>query len=471
VVTLRRLELPAGSHYAVLDALPPRFNGMTASTLQRSRAFAQLAGVNVTILTWEDRPDNDEVRRQLREKGLLVDGMQVMNMWDEARQWDDAYLAAASFERPIPDGFEPLGERGETTGAFRRALHADDGRLRQIDCLRADGTVLAAYLYAESGAEEALVLCDRQSRPLGAWHSTPGLQRHWLDSLRREPVAWMIFDSKVSAAMLADYQRPDVLKIHVVRGSHLKRGTGPMRDLVTSRQSVMENLDAWDSVTFLTKRQRDDVAARFGERPNLHVIPNSRNAPERLRRSVRPRGRGVMVASLEARKRVSHAVRAMARVRRRVPRRRPRLDVWGAGPMEAELRALIEARQAPVRLHGFSPDAREQFSKASFSVLTSRSEGLPGVLIESMGRGCIPVSYDMPYGPSDIITHGVDGFLVPDGDSLALADQITRIVRAKRSELAPMRKAARARALEFNDEHVVGLWSTVMAEIADRRGL
>ena len=469
-MNVRRLELPAGTHYAMLDAIPARFNGMTASTLQRSRAFVQWAGVEVSILTWEDRSDYDEVRRRLRANGLLVDGMHVVNMWDEARKWQDAYLRAAAFDRPIPERFEPLGGRGESAGPFRRILRDDDSLPRQVDCNRDDGTLLASYLYAESGVEEALVLCDRTGEPLGAWSSTPGLQKHWLDSLPRDPVAWMIFDSKVSAAMLADYQRPDVVKIHVVRGSHLKRGQGPMRELVTSRRSVMENLGAWDSVTFLTESQRADVEARFGPRPNLHVIPNSRNAPPRSRRSVRRPGRGVMIASLDARKRVSHAVRAMARVQRRMPRRRPRLDVWGAGPMEAELQALIKARNAPVRLRGFSPDAREQFSKASFSLLTSRSEGLPGVLIESMGRGCIPISYDMPYGPSDIITHGVDGFLVPDGDSVALADQITSIVRAKRSDLVPMRKAARARALQFNDEHVVGLWSGLMAEIAGRRG-
>ena len=59
----------------------------------------------------------------------------------------------------------------------------------------------------------------------------------------------------------------------------------------------------------------------------------------------------------------------------------------------------------------------DEFSKASFSLLTSSAEGLPGVLIESMGRGCIPISYDLPYGPSDIITHGVD-------EAVTLADRI-----------------------------------------------
>jgi poly(glycerol-phosphate) alpha-glucosyltransferase len=86
-----------------------------------------------------------------------------------------------------------------------------------------------------------------------------------------------------------------------------------------------------------------------------------------------------------------------------------------------------------------------------------------------MGRGCIPISYDIPYGPADIITHGVDGYLVPNGDIEALAAQIREIVAASPAELAPMRKAGYMRALDFSDEHVMELWSALMAQIAAKR--
>jgi poly(glycerol-phosphate) alpha-glucosyltransferase len=134
------------------------------------------------------------------------------------------------------------------------------------------------------------------------------------------------------------------------------------------------------------------------------------------------------------------------------------------------LQALIDRLDSPVSLRGHSPTAAGQFAKASFSLLTSRSEALPGVLLESMGRGCIPISYDLPYGPADIITHGVDGFLVPFGDIDALADQIAKVVAMPQRELKAMRKAAYNRALDFNDEQAVQRWSALMASIAQRRG-
>ena len=156
-------------------------------------------------------------------------------------------------------------------------------------------------------------------------------------------------------------------------------------------------------------------------------------------------------------------------MKQRLPRRRLRLDVWGNGPLERDLQTLINQQAAPVTLRGHSPTAAEQFAKASFSLLTSRSEALPGVLLESMGRGCIPISYDLPYGPSDIITHGVDGFLVPFGDIEALAKQIEQVVTMPQKELGAMRKAAHSRALDFNDERAVERWSALMSDIAKRR--
>jgi poly(glycerol-phosphate) alpha-glucosyltransferase len=343
----------------------------------------------------------------------------------------------------------------------------------QIDYLRDDGSVLLSDQAAVPGKRgRRLVLCDTAGQPIGTWSHMFPFYAQWLDSLPRNPVAWIIVESKSSANLMVRYQRPDVALLHVVRGSHLKSGPGGPadRELVSSRQPVMENLDAWDAVVFLTERQHADIEERFGVRDNTIVLPNSRNMPPKLKNRRRARTRGVMLASLDGRKRIGHAVRAMAKAKQRLPRRRLGLDVWGSGPLEGELNALIARLKAPVRLRGHSPTAADEFGEASFSLLTSRSEALPGVLLESMGRGCIPISYDLPYGPSDIITDGVNGFLVPFGDIDALADQIARVVTMPQRELSAMREAAYARAHDFDDERAVQRWSALMSDIAKRRG-
>jgi poly(glycerol-phosphate) alpha-glucosyltransferase len=468
-----QIELPAGSHYASMWGIPEQYAGMTASMLQRSRAFVKFADVDVTILTYEHRNDYDEIRDRLRTSGAMVDRMRLANMWEDFRTWDDDRLRAAipTFQDPVPDGWEPLGKRGASIGPHIRELRPESGRHIQIDYFREDGTMLASdQRHGVDFSDRSVILFDTSGQPLGSWRWVSRLYWLWLDSLPRDPMAWIIADSKTSANPLIQYDRPDVARLHVVRGSHLRRVHGKTTNkLVRSRRTVMENLDAWDAVVFLTKTQRDDVASMMGERDNLHVIPNSRNVPSELTNVNRPSGRGVMLSSLVDRKRIQHAVRAMAEARGRRFWWKGKLDVWGRGPLKRKLTLLIRSRNAPVKLRGYSTSAADEFSTASFSLLTSSAEAFANVLIESMGRGCIPISYDIPYGPADIITHGVDGFLVPNGDITALATQIREIVAAAPADLVPIREAGHNRALEFSDEHVMKLWSAVMAGVVEKR--
>jgi poly(glycerol-phosphate) alpha-glucosyltransferase len=237
-----------------------------------------------------------------------------------------------------------------------------------------------------------------------------------------------------------------------------------------SRQHVMENLDEWDAVVFLTQQQLSEVDALLGPGDNRYVIPHGRFVPKEPPKLKRPSRHGVMLTSLNKRKQISHAIRAMTRVGR-IGMRRVTLDVWGEGPYEERLGKAIEKANAPVQLRGYSDHASKEFDKASFSLLTSNNEAFGLVLVESMGHGCIPISYDMPYGPAEIITHGVDGFLVPSDDINGLATEIRRVARAKSSELAPIRDAAYRRALEFNDEHVTEKWAAAMEQaLASKHG-
>ena len=223
----------------------------------------------------------------------------------------------------------------------------------------------------------------------------------------------------------------------------------------------MERLDQWDAVVFLTRQQLSEVDALLGPGDNRHVIPHGRHVPKDPPNLKRSSFHGVMLTSLNKRKQIAHAIKAMNRIGR-VKLRRVTLDVWGEGPYEERLQAAIEKSDAPVELRGYSDHASKEFDTASFSLLTSNNEAFGLVLVESMGHGCIPISYDMPYGPAEIITHGVNGFLVAPDDISGLATEIRRVARASKAELAPIREAAYRRALEFNDENVTERWVEVM---------
>ncbi|HWU77498.1 MAG TPA: glycosyltransferase family 4 protein, partial [Rhodanobacter sp.] len=86
-------------------------------------------------------------------------------------------------------------------------------------------------------------------------------------------------------------------------------------------------------------------------------------------------------------------------------------------------------------------------------VLPSHREGLPRTLVEAAACGLPLITTDVP-GCREVVSDGVDGLLVPKGDSKALAQAIRRL--QENPELARrMGAAARLKARSQFDEHIV----------------
>ena len=71
------------------------------------------------------------------------------------------------------------------------------------------------------------------------------------------------------------------------------------------------------------------------------------------------------------------------------------------------------------------------YSKALFTVLTSKYEGLPMVLIESLASGTPVIAYDCETGPSEIITHLHNGLLVANQNKDAMITAINSFLEDK----------------------------------------
>lgn len=465
-----QVHLPRGRYYALTWGIPDRYGGMTRMLLHRSRAFRRLGGVDVEVLTMDDRPDYADLSQRLRAEGELVDGLSIRNLWDDLRERPArpasrrpapaAPLRAAAGDRVIEhDGAVLLRER-------RGGEHGAVG----IDRFRRDGTLLmterasAAETGPDGGigaARRRIVLYDPSGRPVRAWGSRWALYRWWLDRVFAGRQSFLLVDSKTSARFIPDYRRSNVVSVHIVHASHRDRPDS--HELRPSREAVLRRASDFDAVVVLTRRQQSELLHDLDEVGvekcgRIRVVPNSVELPP-AQQGEHVRGEGVVVASLDDRKRVDRAVDAVAEAHAREAR--VALDVYGDGESAPEVDARIRQCRAErfVALHGYEPDARSRFREADFSLLTSRSEGLPLVLVESMAAGCIPIAFDVRYGPADIIRDGVDGFLVPEGDTHRIAERIVQLRRMPEARLRAMRRRAVARSREFSDLAVTRRWA------------
>lgn len=129
------------------------------------------------------------------------------------------------------------------------------------------------------------------------------------------------------------------------------------------------------------------------------------------------------VSRLTAQKDVGGLIEAFSHLRRRVA---ARLLVLGDGPERAALEARIGALglAGEVALPGYDRNPFRYMARAEVFVLSSRVEGLPGVLVQALGCGAKVVATDCPTGPREILADGAHGRLVPVGDPVGLATAV-----------------------------------------------
>jgi len=136
------------------------------------------------------------------------------------------------------------------------------------------------------------------------------------------------------------------------------------------------------------------------------------------------------VGRLSPQKDFSLLIRAIAKVKETVP---CRLIILGEGALRLDLQALIDqlGLSDSVVLQGFVDNPFAWMSRVSLFVLSSKYEGLPTVLIESMACGTAVISTNCPSGPMEILEGGKWGELVPVGNVEAMANAIKRTLQSK----------------------------------------
>jgi GalNAc-alpha-(1->4)-GalNAc-alpha-(1->3)-diNAcBac-PP-undecaprenol alpha-1,4-N-acetyl-D-galactosaminyltransferase len=135
------------------------------------------------------------------------------------------------------------------------------------------------------------------------------------------------------------------------------------------------------------------------------------------------------------------------------------LVILGEGP---ELEALQKLRDrlglsSRVTFAGFVRDIEAWMGRAALVVQPSRFEGFPNAVLEAMGMGAAVISSDCKAGPSDLITDGIDGYLVPVDDIDALASRIGELMG---SPVLRERLGTRAREVRerFSAARVLQQW-------------
>ena len=142
-----------------------------------------------------------------------------------------------------------------------------------------------------------------------------------------------------------------------------------------------------------------------------------------------------------------------------------RLVIAGDGKLRPELTAQVERLGLKsVELMRPTHQVQELYRASSIYTMTSRYEGLPMVLIEAQQMGLPIVSFACPCGPRDVITDGVDGYLLEVGDHAGFIQALRRLMDSE-AERQRMGAAARIASERYDLEHIMKSWLALFDEL------
>lgn len=135
------------------------------------------------------------------------------------------------------------------------------------------------------------------------------------------------------------------------------------------------------------------------------------------------------------------------------------LVILGEGGDRRGLETQVEAKKLGKRvfLPGCIGNVGDWYEQADLYVMTSHFEGFPNTLAEALAHGLPAVSFNCDTGPRDIIRHGVDGLLVPPGDSRELMFALDQIMADSQLRRRFAARATDARE-RFSIEKIASLW-------------
>ena len=253
------------------------------------------------------------------------------------------------------------------------------------------------------------------------------------------------------------YDCPKILEFHFCR---------PLRTLA-ARRGVAGLIDRWRTLTDKANVRRfdrfvvltDDDMQLWQPLDNLIKIPNGIPASVMTADPAKSK-KVVAVGRLTRQKGFDRLLKAWQLVKAHDEASDWRLEILGEGGLRPQLTDLAESLGIAdsVAMPGNIDDIGPRLADAAIFAASSRYEGHPLSIAEAMAAGLPVATFDCQCGPRELITDGVDGLLVANGEADSLADAILRLILQPRLR-SSLGEAARLKITDrFNPERIMQQW-------------
>ncbi|KRN92387.1 glycosyltransferase [Pediococcus stilesii] len=193
-----------------------------------------------------------------------------------------------------------------------------------------------------------------------------------------------------------------------------------------------------DGVICSTQQETLDLQKRPEMKVPCYTIPVSYLENELLMQENsfqnRIPGQLIAVARLTSVKQLDHLINAVVLVHQKIPFVDLKIygynDNWQNYETSTRLHKLVKDCNANKYIHfcGYRANLSTIYQTADIEILTSAYEGFSMAVLEALGYGCPVVSYDINYGPKELIKNNKTGNLIPAGDAWSLQKTLLHLL-------------------------------------------
>ncbi|WP_077623397.1 glycosyltransferase [Sediminibacillus massiliensis] len=482
--------------------------GITQVMLNRSKMFSA-KGWDVDLITLDYKENYPDISARLRDVGRLGKDVNIINVYDYYRNKNtmsgmseesikyyryassseeeglDAHLDLESNNaRYFENGLYRKYKKWTKNGVLQHIDYFNDNRARVLrEKFAEEGNIISriyfdlstnkpkqelfytldgfCYLnrwYNDKEKISNIHLFNRHSSKVERFKNNQEFHTFWLNELcsAHKEKPFMICDGVGSASKVMDMDENLVNRIYAIHTNHFAKPHefgSPIKD---NHQPLLDNIDNVEAIVVLTEQQKEDIIKQFGDYQNIFVIPHFVSVKEK--QVYKKDNLVTAVSRYHPEKGLDELINAFKLVVDEVPE--ASLKIYGDGPDRERLQRIIDdlALNDHVSLMGYSNSVDEVLGQATVSTLTSRFEGFSMVIIESLINRTPVVSYDVNYGPRDIIQNGKTGYVVPNKDRKEFASKVVKLLKAPIKANVMGQNGHSYAINKYNEEKHYDLW-------------
>ena len=252
---------------------------------------------------------------------------------------------------------------------------------------------------------------------------------------------------------------PLIVECHTLSKSDALEGSGLLRRLHSMYWKLL--VRRVNAVVALTE---GDATAWKRWNRNVFVIPNAVNLNNHSSISDCRNKSAIFVGRFSTQKGIDSLLKIWSLVSEKHPEWQ--LDIYGEGELRVHYLSVINEMGANVHVFAPTTNIMEKYRENSILLLTSLYEPFGLVLPEAMSCGLPVVAFDCPYGPAEIITDGVDGFLIQNRNVEAFADKVCQLIEDEALR-KKMGEAGALSSMRYSPDRIMPQWKTLLENLVN----